>query len=163
MRRELVRKRALTSVVLALTSMALGPSMLAACGGSKQKVKDPSGSDEPAWKDKTREQRMDFMGLEVFPKMRGLFAEHDPDDAAEFACQTCHGNDMEMVDFKMPNSLFALSKTDTLEKARDYDAKTTEFMAEKVLPEMAQLLDQEPYDPATQSGFGCFGCHPSED
>jgi cytochrome c553 len=158
MRRELLksRARALTSLVLALT-------MLGACGGSKQKVKAPSGEGEPAWKDKTREQRMDFMGLEVFPKMRTLFAEHDPDDAAGFACQTCHGNDMEMVDFKMPNSLFALSKTDTLEKARDYDAKVTEFMAEKVLPEMAQLLDQEPYDPATQTGFGCFGCHPSED
>jgi len=149
MRRELLRTRAraLTSVVLALT-------MLGACGGSKQKVKDPSGSGEPAWKDKTREQRMDFMGLEVFPKMRALFAEHDPDDTAAFACQTCHGNDMEMVDFKMPNSLFALSKTDTLEKARDYDAKTTEFMAEKVVPAMAQLLDQEPYDPSTQTGFG---------
>ena len=80
MRRELVksRARALTSVVLAL-------SMLGACGGSKQKVKDPSASGEPAWKDKTRVQRMDFMGLDVFAIMRALFAEHDPDDAAEFA------------------------------------------------------------------------------
>jgi hypothetical protein len=33
------------------------------------------------------------------------------------------------------------------------------FMAERVEPAMAGLLGLQPYDPATQQGFGCFNCH----
>ena len=139
---------------------------LGACGGSRKSAEDPS-SGEPeskqTWQEKTREQRMDWMGLEVFPKMRGAFVEFDSQEYSAFACQTCHGSDMEMVDFKMPNKLFSLSKTDTLSGAKDYDAETTQFMVEVVVPEMAKLLDMEPYDPDTQKGFGCFGCHPSDE
>lgn len=104
---------------------------------------------------------MDWMGLEVFPKMRALFVEHDSEKYSEFACQTCHGKDMEMVDFEMPNSLFALSKTNTLAAAKEYDENTTQFMLETVVPEMAKLLDMEPYNAETNAGFGCLGCHPS--
>jgi hypothetical protein len=69
---------------------------------------------------------------------------------------------MEMVDFKMPNRLFELSKTNTLADATEYDADTTQFMIERVVPEMARLLDMEPStDPSSSEGFGCFGCHPS--
>jgi hypothetical protein len=104
---------------------------------------------------------MDWMGLAVFPKMRAVFQEHDA-KYATLDCQTCHGKDMEMVDFKMPNYLFSLPKDNTLDWAKDYDAKTTEFMSEQVVPEMAKLLDMEPYDAETGKGFGCFGCHPAE-
>lgn len=142
-----------------------------ACGGSQKSAEDASGGSETSaaaestpWSKKTREQRMDWMGLEVFPKMRAAFTEHDAQKFSSFACQTCHGTDMEIVDFKMPNDkIFALSKTDTIAKARDYDANMTQFMAERVVPDMAQLLDTKPYDPETNTGFGCFNCHPSED
>ena len=153
------------TVWIAFVSLGLG-----GCGGSKQGADDPSAAGQPSeasegtpWAKKTREQRMDWMGLEVFPKMRAKFTEHAADKFSAFACQTCHGSDMEAVDFKMPNSIFALSKTDTLEKARDYDADMTTFMLETVVPEMATLLDTHPYDPETKSGLGCFGCHPSDD
>jgi hypothetical protein len=106
---------------------------------------------------------MDWMGLEVFPKMRAAFVEFSADEYSAFECQTCHGSDMEMVDFKMPNRLYSLSKTNTLTDAKDYDAETTQFMVDVVVPEMAKLLDMEPYDAETQKGFGCFGCHPSDD
>jgi hypothetical protein len=33
------------------------------------------------------------------------------------------------------------------------------FMAEKVAPGMAELFGKPPYDPKTNSGFGCTGCH----
>ncbi|MEO8177761.1 MAG: hypothetical protein ABI895_02905 [Deltaproteobacteria bacterium] len=138
-----------------------------ACGGSAQSAQDPaaagSGKSEVQWKDKTREQRMDWMGLQVFPKMKGVFTEFDADRFSGFACQTCHGDDMEMVDFKMPTKkLYGLPRKDVLKSAREYDAKVTDFMLGTVMPKMAELLDMQPYDSETKSGFGCFGCHPME-
>jgi hypothetical protein len=116
-----------------------------------------------SWKDKTHPQRMDWMGLQVFPKMKGVFKEFDADRFSEFACQTCHGDEMEIVDFKMPsNKLYALPRKDTLQSARDYDAKVTDFMVATVMPKMAELLDMPVYDRETKAGFGCFGCHPAE-
>jgi hypothetical protein len=150
-------------------ALAAGALLLGgfACGGSSQSAQDPaaaaSGKSEVLWKDKTREQRMDWMGLQVFPKMKGVFTEFDADRFSGFACQTCHGDDMEMVDFKMPtNKLYALPRKDVLKSARDYDAKVTDFMLGTVMPKMAELLDMPPYDSETKSGFGCFGCHPME-
>jgi hypothetical protein len=138
-----------------------------ACGGSSKSAESASGASsgksETPWKDKTHEQRMDWMGLQVFPKMKGVFTEFDADRFSNFACQTCHGDDMEIVDFKMPNKhLYALPRTDTLKSARDYDAKVTDFMLNTLTPKMAELLDLQPYDAATKSGFSCFGCHPVE-
>lgn len=69
---------------------------------------------------------------------------------------------MEAVSFEVPNALFSLARERTIEEARAYDAKATEFMLNVVVPKMAALLAQKPYDPATGQGFGCFGCHPAE-
>jgi hypothetical protein len=137
------------------------------CGGSSKAAEDPSAAGtatgEVTWKDKTHEQRLDWMGLEVFPKMKGVFSEFDAERFSKFRCQTCHGDDMEMVDFKMPSSkLYALPRKDVLKSAREYDAKVTDFMLGTVMPKMADLIDMPPYDPGTKSGFGCFGCHPME-
>lgn len=138
---------------------------LGACGGSGKGAADASSSYEPQsttpWKDKSREQRMDWMGIAVFPKMRKLFLEQDSEKYQDFACQTCHGKDMELVDFRMPNTLFALSKSDTLAQAKEYDEKTTDFMLSAVVPEMAKLLDMDAFTLENQSGFGCMGCHPA--
>jgi hypothetical protein len=138
---------------------------LAACGGSKKDPEDASRAHEPksstAWKDKTREQRMDWMGVAVFPKMRQLFLEQDSEKYEDFSCQTCHGKDMELVDFEMPNDLFALAAADTLGQAKEYDEKTTDFMLGAVVPEMAKLLDQDALTLENQTGFGCAGCHPT--
>ncbi|HTV17596.1 MAG TPA: hypothetical protein VMG12_02970 [Polyangiaceae bacterium] len=144
--------------------MALVVAALGACGGSGKGADDASGyqpTSETPWKDKSREQRMDWMGIAVFPKMRKLFLEQDAEKYEDFSCQTCHGKDMEMVDFKMPNDLFALSKNDTLTQAKEYDEKTTDFMLGAVVPEMAKLLDMDAFTLENQSGFGCLGCHPA--
>jgi len=143
--------------------VALLVAVLGACGGSGKGAEDASGAYDPKsttpWKSKSREQRMDWMGVAVFPKMRKLFLDQDSEKYADFACQTCHGKDMEMVDFKMPNDLFALSANDTLAQAKEYDEKTTDFMLGAVVPEMAKLLDMDAYTLETQTGFGCTGCH----
>jgi hypothetical protein len=38
----------------------------------------------------------------------------------------------------------------------EYDAETTQFMLDKVLPEMRGLLQED------ESGFTCFSCHSQE-
>jgi hypothetical protein len=148
--------------LLALLSGVLG------CGGGAKGASDPAaasaGKSEIPWKDKTRAQRTDWMGLQVFPKMKSAFQEHDGSRFADFKCQTCHSDEMEMVDFKMPNTkIYSLPRTNTVQSAREYDEKVTDFMLNTVTPRMAELLDMPVYDPETKSGFGCFGCHPSED
>jgi hypothetical protein len=143
----------------ALLLVALG-----ACGGSRKDAEGASGAYDPKsetpWNKKSREQRMDWMAVAVFPKMRRLFIEQDSEKYEGFSCQTCHGNEMERVDFKMPNDLFALSKSDPLGQAKEYDEKTTDFMLGAVVPEMAKLLDMEGFTMENQTGFGCLGCHP---
>lgn len=138
---------------------------LAACGGSGKGAEDARRAYEPKadtpWKDMSREQRMDWMAVAVFPKMRNLFLEQDSEKYEDFSCQTCHGKEMERVDFKMPNDLFALDADDTVAQARAYDERTTDFMLGAVVPEMAKLLDQEAYTLESQTGFGCMGCHPT--
>jgi hypothetical protein len=150
-----------------LISLLLGSAAIA-CGGQPAEAKSPAPSnDEPGapnvpWAQKTRAQRQDYMGLVVFPTMKNVFQKFDPKGFADFKCQTCHGDNMKEVDFKMPNSLYALPAHDTWQAALDYDADTAKFMGEQVLPKMTELLDQKPFDPQTGKGFRCLNCHPTE-
>ena len=43
----------------------------------------------------------------------------------------------------------------------DQEPKMAAFMKEMVLPAMAESLGMKLYDPATNQGFGCMGCHPA--
>jgi hypothetical protein len=151
--------RASLGLVLVLAGLGCGGAQKGAEGAETAGTEAKHGTP---WKHKNREQRLDWMGLQVFPKLRQAFVERDP-AYANFKCQTCHGSKMEMVDFKMPNpGLFSLPKANPIESARDYDADVANFMVEKVVPTMAELLDMPAYDPETKQGFGCFGCHPSD-
>jgi cytochrome c551/c552 len=137
------------------------------CGGAREGAQNPdaegaSASGGTPWNKKTREQKLEWMGLEVLPKMKALFTEYDAERFKGFECQTCHGADMELVDFKLPNSLYGLTKDDPYAAGKDYDAPMTEFMATKVVPEMAKLLDQGVYNPSTKQGFGCLKCHQAD-
>lgn len=113
---------------------------------------------ELAWAEMNRDQRMEFMGLTVLPEMKKVFQEADPDGYKDFKCQTCHGEDMQAVDYKMPNGLFALEKPDPIPASTEYDAKTTTFMMETVVPKMAGLMGMEP-----GKELNCFSCHDSEE
>lgn len=103
------------------------------------------------------------MGIYVLPAMEKLFKGWRPDEYARFRCQTCHGEkfDKPPIDFKMPRVDFPLNATDPVGSAMKYDPEATRFMTEKVLPTMAKLLGEKPYDPATGQGFSCFRCHPA--
>ena len=151
-----------------LVAMSAALATALACGGStapRGAASTPSGgpgAPNVPWSQKTAVQKQDWMGLEVLPKMKALFTEYDASYAQNFECSVCHGDDADTVDFAMPNpGLYALSPMNTLEESAEYDAEVTQFMAKTVVPEMAKLLDMEPYDPESQAGFGCFGCHPA--
>jgi hypothetical protein len=103
---------------------------------------------------------MEFMGLVVYPKMKALFQAQDPKAYARFRCQTCHGEDMEAVDFRMPSSLSALPESDPIAAARARDENTTEFMVDKVEPVMKTLLGENDAD--TAGRVACGSCHPRE-
>jgi hypothetical protein len=108
----------------------------------------------------TGSQKSVFMEKRVVPKMGTLFSQFDAKDFSKVTCQTCHGARAKSGDFKMPNAdLPKLSPADKFKKHFDAKPEMTKFMMEKVVPEMADLLSTQPYNPETHQGFGCFGCH----
>lgn len=148
----------------AVMTIAIG--VLTACGGkgasSDAEAPGAAPKSETPWRDKTREEKLEWMALAVLPRMKTLFVEYDAEKYADFDCKTCHGADMELVDYEMPNALFSLSKQDPIEAAREYDAEMTAFMVRTVTPEMARLLDRNVTRAPGGPGFGCLGCHPAE-
>jgi hypothetical protein len=140
--------------------------MLAGCGGSKAApgatAADTPASQEVPWAKKTRQQRLEFMGKVVYPRMRQLFRTYDPEQYEGFRCQTCHGDDMEKRNYAMPNSLYSLPEADPMKEAESYDPRIAKFMADQVLPTMAEMLGI-PAGSKSAVGFSCFNCHPKEE
>jgi hypothetical protein len=103
--------------------------------------------------DLTAEQKAEFMKQKVMPAMEPIFKAEEPGEA--FSCETCHG-----PDFKLPKDFLPrLTFKDNQLTAFAEDPEVAKFMAEKVTPAMASVLGLPPFDPATQKGFGCGGCH----
>ena len=146
------------------TVLAVAASTVA-CGGGNGARSPDIGAPEVPFRQKTRDEKRAFMGARVLPKMREVFSGLDPKGTATFGCETCHGADMEAVDFRMPNSLYALPEKDTIAEATSYDEKTTKFMVEHVVPAFAALLSEKagtPGNPDASKGITCFTCHPHE-
>jgi hypothetical protein len=139
----------------------VAPAQAAAAPSSSQET-GGIGAPKIPWAKKTHAQRLDYMGLFVLPRMEKLFKEWRPADYGDFRCQTCHGEDFDKppVNFHMPRVSYPLKADDPIGAAMKYDAEATHFMMEKVLPTMAELLGEKPYDDKTGQGFACFRCHP---
>lgn len=136
---------------------------VAACGGKSKPATTTGPTDQTtmAWADMDHEQREKYMEDVVMPAMKEKFVAFDGAKYADMDCGTCH---IAPDDHKMPNP--NLPKLDFSKKEEDYtpeEAKVGEFMGTVVVPEMAKLLGTTPYDPATQQGFGCLGCHTTTD
>lgn len=97
-----------------------------------------------------------FMKKKVMPAMSKVFKDHDAKEYAEFGCKTCHGPNFKPhpVDF-LPTLHFKDGKMAEAEK----EPEMVKFMHDSVTPAMAELFGKKPYDPATNEGFGCKGCH----
>jgi len=135
--------------------------LLGACGGAQQGGGGGGGEEVP-WSEKTRSQRMHYMREVVAPEMNKVFVGYDGERFKDFGCPTCHGENMQKVGFKMPNDLPALAGEGTLEKARARDSKMTDFMEQRVVPRMAELLHSEPGPVSGSGAFDCFDCHPRQ-
>ena len=111
----------------------------------------------------TNEQKTEYMQTKVMPHMGELFSSFDPKHFDDVKCVTCHGKGAMQGEFKMPNpELPKLSSTGKFDEEMKKKPEMTKFMMEKVTPEMAKLLQMEPYNAETKEGFGCFGCHPTK-
>ena len=85
--------------------------------------------------------------------MMAVFQAHDSDDYANFDCRTCHDEDS----WEMPSAL--LPRLDPQDEYAAHDQPKVKFMMREVVPKMAELLKEQPFDPARAEGFGCFECH----
>ncbi len=163
----------------------LGATTMAACGGSTPAAETPSddGGDttsdpssaadaggpeagEPeagapetqpnkSFDEMSPPERMSLMKKVVLPEMTNAFQEFDREEFAEVSCATCHGPGAKNGDFEMPSA--ALPALDQEEMAEH--PEVTKFMKEIVVPKMAAILGEQPYNPETHEGFGCFDCH----
>jgi hypothetical protein len=152
-------------------SLALAAA-LSACGGSQPAASAPTepgaapaadapaadgGGEDLVWKDDMPDKdKAVFMKKKVMPAMSKSFQEFDAKEFANFSCKTCHGPQMKPkpVDFLPPLNI----KDGKMKEAEEHP-EIAKFMHEKVAPEMAALFGKPVYDPKTQQGFGCGGCH----
>ena len=153
---------------LNLSWSLVGAALLLACGGSQPAPAAPGepgaapAAEAPAggalvWSDSLSDkQKADFMKAKVVPAMTKSFQEFDGKKYAEFGCKNCHGPTFKPhpVDF-LPELHF---KDGKITEAAEHP-EIAQFMHDKVVPQMAELFGQKPYDPATNEGFGCKGCH----
>ncbi len=147
-------------------------SLVLACGGSDgtstddveattgdETASSPVEMPEPTdWADMDRPARLAFMQQQVMPELKSMFQEFDGERFAEFNCATCHGENMQEVDFAMPNGIAPLNPAHVPSMFQS-EQPMAQFMVQRVWPRMTEMLGAEPYNPETQEGFGCFSCH----
>ncbi len=115
-----------------------------------------------AWDQMSGRQKGRWMHDHVLPTMRALLSAYDPQHFANVDCSTCHGDDARAQHFHMPSpSLPVLPRPGTPEwqALEAHKPRMVHFMGSRVKPVVAQLIGEQPYDPATNHGFGCFDCH----
>lgn len=119
------------------------------------------GNDAPARKpfhEMSPGERMTHMKTVIIPEMKPVFSEFEPN--GEFTCKTCHGSRAAQGNFAMPNpDILPLDPSDGFADEMKDHPGAVEFMKTKVVPKMAELMGESPYDPAVGKGFGCFECH----
>jgi len=126
----------------------------------------PTGLTGPTrpWSRMTDREKGRYMDQTVMPVMTALLQAYDPAHFSNVTCATCHGANARAVHFHMPNTLAPLPAfgTPASQALMARERRMFEFMGTRVVPAMAQLLGQQPYNPQTHQGFGCFNCHAHE-
>jgi hypothetical protein len=141
---------------------ASAPPAVAPSASASASEKPPAGPPGPGdWDKWSHDQKLAYMKSDVMPKMGKVFHDFDAKKYDEPKCILCHGAGVKDGSFTMPNP--DLPKLDLspagFKKLKAKHAKVFEFMAKQVEPAMADLLGEPVYDPKTQHGFGCLGCH----
>lgn len=153
--RLLIRK-SLLALCLALVAIT------AACASGSTPAESADSADESAvssqnksFDEMTSPEKMQHMKMVVKPKMALVFQEAAPEKYADFSCGSCHGPGAQEGDFEMPSDALPALDDEEMEE----HPQITQFMKERVVPEMAALLGEEPYDRESGEGFGCYDCH----
>ncbi|MCC6621211.1 MAG: hypothetical protein IT385_08150 [Deltaproteobacteria bacterium] len=117
------------------------------------------------FRDMSDEEKGTYMKEVVVPAMRERFQHFDGEEFAKVNCATCHGPNPKDRKFEMPNpeSTKLPTTMEGFEKLMAKEPKAVEFMGDVVVPTMATLLGEEPFNPETGKGFGCFVCHMKEE
>lgn len=152
---------------LATVTDAGSPQGATVAGGSAAEGELPpmpenvQGPPRP-WARMSHRDKERYMDNVVLPTMTALFQAYDSQHYARVTCATCHGENARRVHFHMPNSLPALPAfgTEAAQRMMNEHPRMVRFMRERVVPVMARLLGETPYDPQTNRGFGCYDCHP---
>ena len=114
-----------------------------------------SGPDQP-WAEMSHEDREWYMVGKVLPIMKELFAEHDEERyAGSYGCETCHGENMQEVEYEMPPASsykVPAPGSEAWTSMEGIFGDTVTFMKETVTPTMGTLLGKDDYT--------CFHCHP---
>jgi len=137
------------------------PTDSAATAPNASAAATPSASTAALWKDMSHDDRLAYMKHTVMPKMKDEFVSYDAKRFADMNCKTCHGDGAADGSFKMPNAKLppVPSTPDGFKKLMAKKPEACKFMMEKVEPDMAGLLNEQPFDVKTMQGFGCHGCH----
>ncbi len=101
---------------------------------------------EDEWAPLTWEERHDTMTWSLLPAMMPVFQKTFATALPKLNCRTCHGQDAERVQYRMPNGLPAL------DPAHLPTGHVADAMRNEVTPLLTQILGK----PET-----CFSCHPS--
>lgn len=107
------------------------------------------------------DQRKEFMQTVVLPKMKDEFVVFNAHAFGEMNCVTCHGDSAKDGSFKMPNPKLPKLPADEVgfKALMKKKPEAVKFMSSKVVPAMAEMVGESPYNPETKQGFGCFECH----
>lgn len=118
----------------------------------------PAATPAPpiSFHDMSNEQKIQHMKTTVMPQMSTVFQAADAKRYADFGCKTCHGEKKQDPHVVLP--VLKLSG-DGYKKLSASKPAVMKFMSEQVTPAMATAMREKPWDPATQKGFGCGGCH----
>lgn len=140
--------------------LAILAAAAVSCSGDPE-VKEQAPRPGTVWRDMTHPERLSYMTHTVFPDMKAEFMAFDREAFKGMTCATCHGGGAKDRSFLMPNpELPKLPTTDAgMKKVREDCPGLFDFMANRVVPRMASLLGEAPYDPKTRQGFHCFRCH----
>ncbi len=123
------------------------------------------GPEDKPWDEMNAEEKEWYMIGKVHPVMRQVFQTYDHDryEGLKFECTPCHAENGKETHWKMPNNdLSPIPPLDSQEYKDMQKSKLVIFMSQRVVPVMASLLGEEPYNAETGEGFSCYGCHPHE-
>ena len=121
---------------------------------------DPMEGIQVEWADMDISQRKGHMAQVILPIAASVFQTWRLERYAEVNCTLCHGPGFQAENFHMPTThLPRLSGDLLLGTEFRSQPETTRLKLNRLVPEMAEALDKQPFSIITRRGFGCYSCH----